>query len=425
MKKTLFTIIGLSLASSALANSSPNAQKRIKLNEIEKESFNHKVGELYYTPYFKAATGYDTNSNRSYNDKEEGAYTEASLGAKLYTQLFSGLTLDTDFEVGYRETFGSNDNSGLILGSDSGAATLGFDYDLNEKTTLSLYNRATIGIDKIADVRDNENSDSQQMWDNDLGLQIHREITQDTGIAAAIGLVTRRDLKDNSPEEEYDETYFGLTLDHQVSGKLTLSPFFNYNDREWANSGYNNDVETVELGIGTDFLVSDQVNLNFTVAYFEMDFDNNVDKSITSIGFGEPSDKEDGVNFAFTIAHFATEQFQHNFRAEYGTRATTVEYANASEETLFGYNAAYEVNDKLSFTGGVTWFMGEDQGNGNSGGEDYDIYLVELGTAYKLTERQELGLKYSYEEKTSDVDVAGIDAEYDRHLIELNYTYTF
>ena len=73
--------------------------------------------------------------------------------------------------------------------------------------------------------------------------------------------------------------------------------------------------------------------------------------------------------------------------------------------------------------------MGEDQGNGNSGGEDYDIYLVELGTAYKLTERQELGLKYSYEEKTSDASIVSgsgeIDSEYDRHLIELNYTYTF
>ncbi|MDD7983525.1 hypothetical protein PQO01_01000 [Lentisphaera marina] len=421
MTKTLFTIIGLSLATSALAQNQPNAQKRVKLNELNKESFSHKVGELYYSPYFKAKTGYDTNSNRGYQNEEEGAYTEASLGAKIHHQLFSGLTLDTDFEIGYRETFGSNDNSGLILGSDSGNAKLGFDFDLSEKMTLSLYNNASIGVDKLADVRDNANSQSQQLWDNDLGLQLHREITDDTGIAAAVGLKTRRDLKDNSPQEEYDETYFGLTLDHQASGRLKLSPFFNYNDREWEQG--SNDVETIELGLSTDFLVSDQVNLNFTVAYFEMDFDNNVDKGVGT--FGEPSDKEDGVNFGFTISHFATEQFQHTFRVEHETRATTVEYANASEETLFAYNAAYQANEKLRFTGGVTWFMGEDQGNGNGGGEDYDIYLVELGTSYKLTERQEVGLKYSYEEKTSDVDVAGIDAEYDRHLIELNYTYNF
>ena len=61
----------------------------------------------------------------------------------------------------------------------------------------------------------------------------------------------------------------------------------------------------------------------------------------------------------------------------------------------------------------------------NTDGEDYDIYIYQLGCGYKLTEKSNIEFKYSYEEKTSNIDIAGVEAEYDRSLISLSYTYTF
>ena len=87
-------------------------------------------------------------------------------------------------------------------------------------------------MDKISDIRENENDNSQQIWDNNFGLQIHREITDDTGVALKTGIRTRRDLKDNSVNEEYDETYVGISIDHQVNDRLSITPYFNYEDRD-------------------------------------------------------------------------------------------------------------------------------------------------------------------------------------------------
>jgi len=421
MKQFTRYFVGASLLLSLGASAgTANAQKRLRTSEMNLEEFNYKLGNIYYTPSFKAAFGYDSNSNNSTSsDKDNGYYSEAALGLDFFYEPFRGLRLDTDFYIGYREAFGNNGTSGLILGSDNGDATFGFDYDISEKTTFSIENRATVGMEKIADARTNENSDSRQFWDNDLGTQIHRDITDDTGIAFKLGYRTRRDLKDNSPTEEYDESYFGITLDHSVNAKLSLNPFFNYEDREWTENDFNNDVETLEYGIQAEYLISDQVNLNLTVAYKELDFDD------TAILASRSDSKEDGFVGSFSVTHTATEKFSHTVSGSFDTAPTTVAIANASDEMQLGYSANYTVNEKLSVSAGFDMFRGEDQGNTRID-ETYYIYTPSVGAAYKITPRQTLDFKCSYQHKDSDqADGVGNANEYERTTVDFNYTYTF
>ncbi|WDE98055.1 hypothetical protein PQO03_19745 [Lentisphaera profundi] len=421
-QRTAIIIILVIMTLTMNADVTPRAQKRLIQQEVSLESFNYKFGDLYYTPTFYTGLGYDSNSNNSTtSDKDNGYYTETALGLDFFNQPFRGLTLDTNFIIGYREGFGNNRNSGLILGSENGNATIGFDYDLNEKTTLTFVNSASIGMDKISDARDNQNSDSRQYWDNDLGVQIHREITDDTGIAVKIGIETRRDLKDNSPEEEYDETYFGLTLDHIVNSKLSINPYFNYGERDWKDDTRNNDADITEFGFTSNYIISDQINLSLDLAYQELDFDN------TAILKSKSSSKQDGFAGGFILSHIATEKFTHSIRGSFNNQATTVAISNVSEETQLGYSSVYLVNEKLSFSASFDWLHGEDQGNtANSFEETYDIYMPALGAKYNFTERQSIDIKCEYQNKTSDAKSFNGNAnEYERTNIFINYTYIF
>lgn len=423
MKKLIIFSISIQLSFfSVSASTSPYAQKRIEFTERNVELYNYKLGNLYYTPRISAGFGYDSNSNSSTtSDKDNGYYTSTALSLDLFNQPFQGLTLDTNFTLGYREAFGNNGTSGLILGSDQGDATVGFDYDLNERTTLSFENKASVGIEKLSDAREDENSESHQYWDNDLGVQIHREITADTGISIKTGLQSRRDLKNNADEEEYDENYLGLTLNHAINSQLTLNPFFNYSERDWKESRANNDVDITTYGLSTDYLINDQVNLNFTIAYQELDFDN------SAILKRYSSRSTNGFIGSFILSHIATEKFTHSLRGSFNNRPTTIEFSNVSEETQLGYSAVYTVNEKLSLSASFDWIHGEDLGNTPSQLEEtYDIYMPAVGARYKFTPRQMIELKCAYQNKTSNSeDLSGNANEYERANIFVNYTYSF
>ncbi|EDM25491.1 hypothetical protein LNTAR_25520 [Lentisphaera araneosa HTCC2155] len=413
MKKTLLAITALSLASTAFASTKAKATKRVKKTDIEVENFSKKAGNIYYSPYIKSALGYDTNSNRATSgNKENGAFAEALIGTDFFMQPFTGLTLNTNFEIGYREAFEDNRTSGLILGSDSGMAELGLDYDLNDKTTFSLVNEASVQIDNLEDARDNQDSNSQQFWNNNLFFQVQREITEDTGITAKAGLETKRDLKDESLGQEYDTTYLGVTLDHQLNGKTVISPFLNYSDKEW-KAGESNDAETTEFGLQATYMLSDQINVSGFVSYFDMEFEDDVAKA-------GADDEEDGLNYGLTLNHTVTEKLYHSISLKKDTRASSIGNANASDEISANYNLYYTINQDLKVNTGVRWFNGEDQTASGVKGEDYDIYSYTLGSTYNLTAKQSIDLSYNYEDKQSN-----LDTEYDRHFIQLGYTYKF
>jgi hypothetical protein len=405
----------------ANATTSPRAQKRLTLNERDLDSFNYKVGDLYYTPSVRAKVGYDSNSNSSTtSDKDNGYYAETSLGFDFFNQPFRGLTLDTNFVIGYREGFGNNNDSGLVLGSDNGNATLGFDYDLSDKVTLSLVNEASVGMDKIADARDNENSDARQFWDNDLSLLIRREITEDTGISVKAGFESRKDLKNNSPTEEYDESYFGLTLDHIVNAKLAVDPFFNYSKREWGEDKFNNNYDKTEFGISAKYFFNDRLITDFTIAYQEFDFEQD------AILKSKASSKSDGLVGSFILTYIATEKLTHSIRTSYDNDPTTVAVSNITKTVNVAYNTNYTVNERLLLSASFDWLHGEDQGNTNAGYEEtYDIYMPSVGATYKFTPRQSIEFKCSYQNKTASNDSTNKAEEYERTNVFVNYTYTF
>ena len=163
MNKTI-AIVGCSLAVSSFAQDKALAKKRTIKSELDVESFSKKVSKVYLNPYIKGEVGFDSNSNRATNsDKEDGPYAQALIGSDIYTKPFTALTLNTNFEIGYREAFSDNNTSGLLLSSDKGAAEFGFDYELNDKTMISLINEATITLDSLENTNENENSDGQHI----------------------------------------------------------------------------------------------------------------------------------------------------------------------------------------------------------------------------------------------------------------------
>lgn len=403
-----------------------NAEKRVDLNELDLENYNYKVGDLYYTPSFRASLGYDDNSSYSTNsDKDNGAYTETALSLNLYRQFFPGFKINTDFEVGYRETFGNNSDDGLILnGSSGGLSEIAFDFDINEKMTFSLFNQAGVGVQQISDNRDNQNSQTERFWDNDLGALLHREITEDTGISLAGGIRSRRDIENSdNGSKEFDQYYTGLTLDHQLNARVSINPFINYSSQQWVDG--NNDVDETIVGLSSDILITDRISLNLVGGYQYQEYSGSK-KNYTDVnGTYVLDDTEENFTGSFTLNHIVTDKFMHGINGSYGMRPTTISNANASEEYQLGYSAQYQINEKLTFSGSFNWLRGEDQAS-DGRGETYDVYQPNATLLYKISARQDINFKCSYTNKTSDAkDFSGNSNEYEATELSVNYIYRF
>ena len=409
-KKLTFALLSI-CAASLTASAGPLVKKQADKKEADLDTYNVKLGDNYFKAAYKLKLGYDDNVTNGATDadRQEGAYMDNGVQIALYSPIAPEFSFDTDFFFGYRTYLSGSDNDDNYIIKAGSGDTFAFNWDLNERTRISLVDRLSVTMDDS--VRGVTGNSDQHFLNNDLGVQLYRELGEDSGYGVKIGQRTKSSLNDAYTFREYDETYFGALFDMKAGQKLTISPFLNYEDREWEEN-QNADGEKIQIGAAVKFELNEKITLGGDFGVETVDFDNGTTQDNASA-----EDSETGLFGSASIDHTVSEKLSHRAKLSYGRRMTSLATVNFSRDITLDYTAKYQVSSKTKVGAGLNVYQSEDQ---SSQGEDYTIITPKANLDFKISERMNLNLEYRYQDKSSDSDF-----EYDRSELSAELTYKF
>ena len=396
----LFSTIGL--YSESLVK---ERKKKTTFNLID---YNYNLGDVYLDAAYRLKLGNDDNASSSQDSstRTEGFYYENALKMKVFADFSDSFKIDTDFVVGFRNWVSGNNDDYLIL--QSNGDTLAFDWDLSEKTRLSLVERARVNVYEVQDTQANQGSKNLQMFKNDVGLQLFTHINEESSYGIKFG---RRDVKSMNGDfenRERFENYVGLKYNAQISPKTKVSPYYNYQTYSWKKNG-NNDAKEWQAGLEIEHKASKTMLVTIYLGWQEMIFDVK-NQTVNDSGRG----LEGGVK----LAHQISETLSHNISAKSTRRISTSSSVNFADDFNLTYGVKKQFNSKFDGALNLNWFHSEDH---IGGGEKYNVYVPSVNIGYQATAKSRFDFNFRYTEKRSDRQ----NAEYDRSQVYLMYTFNF
>ncbi|MCM8532835.1 MAG: hypothetical protein NE330_16830, partial [Lentisphaeraceae bacterium] len=323
----MFKKILISSLASCLAAISLQAQsvvsERLPKGEEDLSAYNIKAGDVFIDAAYKMTLGYDDNSNASSTSesKEEGAYIINGMQLGFYAPISEGFTIDTDAFIGYKTWTSGNNNDGMIVDFGSGD-TLGFDWRINERTTLSLVDRLKVGIQEIEESSEDEGSNEQYLLKNDLGLQFFQQLSEESSYGLKVGINTIRTLNDDFEERERDDQYFGLEFNQQIGQKLTISPYAVVREYDFVED-INNDADEWQAGLGFTYLASETLQAKLVLGWQDLEFDGDTEE-----------DDDSGLEGSLYLEQQLSESMQHSFFVRYNRRVSQSSDVNFSKDWL-------------------------------------------------------------------------------------------
>lgn len=380
--------------------------QRLPKGEKDLEPYNLKLDNVYLDFQYDFTVGHDNNplSATTETSREESAYMINSVNVGIYSPLSEDFSIDTSFELGYRNWYNDDLKDGLIFDARSGD-TLAFDWRINENITLSLVDRLTMNVESVQDQKDNEGSDEQRMLKNDLGLQFFHELTEESSYGFKMGYNYIQSLNNENEERDRDDYYVGVEFNQKLSQVLTLSPYALYREYDY-DVDQNNDGDEWQVGTKLSLIASETVYTELSLGVQSMDFEGDLEE-----------DDETDLMGSLLISHTISEMMNHYVFVSYGKRASVAPSINFSSDWLLSYKYSWQINQKLKIAPGVTWFISEDE---VPDGEEYDLLMPEIGLVYDITEKLGLSLDYKYTNKNSNTP-----REYNRTNLSLSLTYDF
>lgn len=406
----MFKKIFISSLASCIAAISLQAQsvvsERLPKGEEDLSTYNIKAGDVFIDAAYKMTLGYDDNSTASATGdaREEGAYLINGMQLGFYAPISEDFAIDTDAFIGYKTWTSGNNNDGMIVDFGSGD-TLGFDWRINERTTLSLVDRLKIGVQEIEESAEDEGSNEQYMLKNDLGLQFFQYLSEESSYGLKAGINTIRSLNDDFEERERYDHYFGLEFNQKLGQKLTVSPYAVIREYDF-DQDINNDADEWQAGLGLTYLASETLQAKLVLGWQDLDFDGNTEE-----------DDDSGLEGSLNLLQQLNDSTNHSLLVRYNRRVSQSSDVNFSKDWLINYQLGLAVNSKLTISPNVAWFISEDE---KPNGEEYDLLMPGINVSYTLSEKLTVDFNYKYTDKSSNTNL-----EYDRKEAFVSLTYDF
>lgn len=397
-------LVGVLITTSLSAQSVVSERKPKTEEDLGK--YDLKSGNLYTDLSYKMKLGYDDNttSDSQSSQREEGTYLVNGLEFNFYAPVNENFSIDTGFYIGYKNWLSGNNDDGLIVDLKDGD-TLALDWRINELTTLSLVDRLKINVQEIQSSRDNQGISDLKLLENDIGLQLFQELSEEARYGLKIGQNNIRSLNGDFEERERDDYYMGLEYQHDISAKLTVVPYVTFRTYNWSKE-FNNDANEFQSGLIFKYNASELIYTELTLGYQYIDFDGALSDSRAS-----------GLEGKLLVNHTISDQLDHSLYVVRNSRISYSTAVNYSEDWLFNYTFNWQVNSKLKLSPKFQWYVSEDQVRN---GENYDIFNPGITLTYDLSEKLSLELTYSYQQKSSNTQF-----EYDRTEYYMALTYDF
>ena len=358
------------------------------------EDYNLKAGDTYLKLGYSFQFGYETNPSNATvsSNKDESAYATNYLRLGLLHDVIEGLTLQTNINIGYKEFFEGDNEDGLVVDIDTetgGDESIGVEFNLGEKTLLSLTDSIQVNVDQIEDLREEQNSNESYFLENDFGIQLYHELEEESGFGIKIGRRDVHSLNGEFKERNREEYYAGIEYTTLLVPRLLVSPYLTYTDFDYESRPFtsNSDAETIQAGLIFDYDASETMTVSLKGGWQDLSFDEGADS--------------EGFDGNLRVQHIISEFAAHALDLGYRFRVSNSSSVNAAEDTYLTYTYEYEFNSQLMIRPTFSWLHSEDD---VSGGEKYDIFVPSISLRYKFTEKLSGTLDYSYTEKTSNID---------------------
>jgi hypothetical protein len=405
-KRILISSLVSCLAACLSLQAESVVSERLPKAEEDLSSYNIKFGDVFVDAAYKMTLGHDDNSTASSitRSREEGVYIINGMQLGFYAPINEDFAIDADAFIGYKAWTSGNNNDGMVVDFGSGD-TLGFDWRVNEGTTLSIVDRLKIGVKEIEESAEDEGSNEQYLLKNDIGLQFFQQLSENNSYGLKIGMHTVKSLNDDFEERERNDQYFGLEFNQQVGRKLIVSPYAVVREYDF-DQDINNDADEWQAGLGFTYLVSETLQAKLVLGWQDLEFDGNTEE-----------DDDSGLEGSFNLQHQLSENIDHSFFVRYNRRVSKSSDVNFSKDWLINYQLGMAVNSKLIISPHVAWFISEDE---KPNGEKYDLFVPGININYALSEKMVVDFNYKYTDKSSNTN-----GEYDRKEVFVSLTYDF
>jgi hypothetical protein len=295
-----------------------------------------------------------------------------------------------------------------VTGFDTTSARAAVDMKVSDTGQITVADEFTREVDSL-DIAARNFPEDYAMNRNTVSLQYSTELSTYLRTIAKLAHTDAWADEQKYQYQDHQTNSVDAILLWRANRNVEVGPYArwqNYNYR----TGEHNDAVSVEGGVA--FLARTQGGLTLEGSFGW--------EALDVKDTNRPTSTEDGSGPVGRVGlSLATSKFtNHRLYASYArTQGTLSPQTNYLTESGVGYSIGVQVLKTVMVTGSVDWrsLVESDRG------ESADLVRLGLGTAYQLTQKATVGLRYEYAVKTSDV----ADRDYDRHFTELPFRYRF
>ncbi|PKQ07063.1 MAG: hypothetical protein CVT73_09175 [Alphaproteobacteria bacterium HGW-Alphaproteobacteria-12] len=166
--------------------------------------------------------------------------------------------------------------------------------------------------------------------------------------------------------------------------------------------GITRDSDGWQVTVGSEFRLTNLARGGAYIGYQERDYD--------EATFSDT----DGLAYGANVDWFVTPMTTVTFTADQSVQETTVGGSSGFDRQVFGVNVDHELMRNLILSGGASYGTNEF----NSSARDDDLLGASAGLLYLMNRNIDIGLRYSYEDRDSNVAAA----DYTRNVVAITLT---
>ncbi len=395
----------------------------------EERDYNVIIGDLSLELWYVGELKYDDNVNLASGIApfEEEDATVLSNGLKVDADypVTPFLRLSGDIFIEWLWALDGDHRDGIYLSSsdllDDQYASIALDLLMTDQHLLTLEEKIRREKDMV-DLSLHDTNADLAYWENIIGLQYEYAITP----LVELGLrVEREDVwADDKLFEFLDSTTYRYSgkISYQANRNWKIEPFYNYEDTEFDNWYYpeqqqndqingNNDYEQHELGVYTEYKLSDTFIISGSIGYEWLDF------TIRN-SWEATDDSTDGVFGSIGIAQEVSDVFRHSATFAVDRDGSVQPDANYALEYVTVYSAGWQFAPDWVLQGRAAWTHRNesDEGEGTS-----DLFQEEVVLNYLLNAQTTVAVWYRRADRDSDIP----NREYERNMVGLQWIYKF
>lgn len=385
---------------------------------VEREEYNMRLGPVLVDIVGTFGIEYDDNINTSENNEVSDLILQPGVSFGLNWQISETNELTANLGLEYWYYL---DNSDLNRARNQVALSPETElsyrimigdvvFRVFDRIQFSFDTTDSVVIDPDTGAVEEQDPEIFSQYENTGGLQSNWFIGENFFRAQ----LSRTDVW--SPDDEFEfvertEYKAALNAERPLAANFTVGAGASYELLDF-DLDVNNDGDVITAGPFFDWKITDVIGLYAGVAWNRWDFD----EGATTDNFSDETSTNE-VTWNVRLSHAVNEYYDHQLEWYRSQDVSTI--SNFNRLDGLRYSFSYLVMPRIRLDGSVAYEQNEDSGGLLN--DDFDRWILGLGTEVRLGPRFTGELSYSYVDKDSDAQFRS----YERNRVRLQFRYGF